>query len=1288
VALKLSVDAERDVSREGPLLARCRGAHVVEYVDHGLTREGQPFLALEWINGPDLEARLRQAPLSVQDTVAVGKSVAAALVTVHGACITHRDVKPGNILLPDGDCSRAKLGDLGMACVHDAGAAYVGCSQSQAALGSPHYTAPEQARAALSPGYGDVAAGRQPAVDLYALGATLFACLTGHPPHEAAHVMGLLAKLMLEAPPRLAEMRSDVPAELDALISSLLAKQPARRPASAAVVMQALQALALEAGPTAARDRSHELRERRLATMLLWQQRGEGQQAVDATVTRHGGTLQRLGSDTRAARFGGTDTSPAAVLRAAHCANQLAELLPDSRPVLATGYGEFTEASLAGDVIDCAIEMHLGRAEDDRAVLVDDSTAGLVAGRFPCQPRGPKLFALSGASEQRGEGLPMATAATARGCFGRKRELRSIAEHFELCCRQQQRRIMVVTGAPGQGKTLLCEHALAHIQHEQRDQEPARVLLARGQPDRADARFALLSQLLSSAMQLTLDRDGAQRRADILRFAAQHFADFEPSRRMQLAVFLGEILGAPFPEDTLPILKEVRRDPQAMFAQMQDAFEQTLAQLDRERPLLLMLDDLQWADSSSLRFIEGALRNLTKRAIFVLATLRPEGIRSLPESWTEPMLARLELRPLSRRACRQLIAEASPLHLDDRRTQQVIDLSAGNPLYLLEFLRFLEQGGQPDAVPGSVLALVGARLSGRADRERQLLRVASVLGERFWVGALAELLDWPHAEVWTTLDPLADAELIERRANCRFEGEVEYGFAHSLVREAAHATLLESDAPLLHLGTARWLEVHGESDAAVLAEHFRLGGFNSGASLWYGRAAEQALLANDLAGVLRHADGALGCGARGENAGRLEGLKGEALNWKGEHERAFHCAQRATALLAPGSDYWAEAIRQRVWAATYSERFSDVVLQCEQLLQHAGSSPSESFVVAAAHSVGPLNFLALGKEGRLRSAVQRWAPMHPQSHLVQGATGFMIGLTETHVETRVAAMQRAAAHYLVVGNHKMLSFCELNLFELLLHIGQYERAIRNWERACERGRRAGSDSENHYPSDLALAAWRSGRTVDLEDIERRIMSSDLAGWVRRYHTLRLAQLALEQGNCEAVLRLCATASADEANSTPAQSEATTGAGLPRGLPTVALAIKARVLLLQGRVQQGLEAAERAFADRHACETADLRDFLPGIRLAHAMALRAAGRVREARDHIGRAREVLLEEAASFSRPEFVQSFLHAIADHHLTLQLFDEWSQSPTADHGQGTGAGQVSSHASSELAPGDVNGE
>ncbi|MDH5673185.1 MAG: AAA family ATPase [Myxococcales bacterium] len=1250
VALKLAVDAEHDVSREGPLLARCRGTHLVEYVAHGISGEGQPFLALEWIGGPDLEARLRQAPLSVQDTVAVGKCVAAALMTLHGAGITHRDVKPGNILLPGGDCTRAKLGDLGMACLAGAERTDPACPQAKAALGTPHYTAPEQARVVLSPGDGDASEGRQPAVDLYALGATLFACLSGHPPHQAAHVMGVLAKLMLEAPPPLADLRGDVPAELDALIASLLAKQPAQRPPSAAAVMQALQTLSLQARPTAAVDQKRVPRERRLLTMLLWEQGAEDRQAVDAMVTRHGGALHRLGTGTRAACFGGGDAGSAAVLRAAHCANHLADLLPDCGPVLATGYGELSDASLAGDVIDRAIDMHLGRTKDDGAVLVDDATAGMVVGRFACEPRGPKLLALARSTVL--EAASAAPPSALRRCFGRNRELSSIAEQFEACRSRMRPRITLVAGAPGLGKSLLCDHALDQIQ---RAQAPVCVLTARGQVDRADARFALLSQWLSCAMELSLDRDEAQRRSQIVHWFDEHFASFEPAKRTQLAVFVGEILGTPFPDEALPILKDVRLEPQAMFGQMRDAFEQTIAHLGRDRPIVLALHDLQWADAPSLRFLDSALRNVTEQAIFVLANARPEGLEALPEAWTGPMLQRLDLRPLSRRACRQLVADAAPERLDERQVEQVIEQSAGTPLYVLEYLRFLQQGGETNAVPGSVLALVGARLSQRSTGERQLLRVASVLGDRFWVGALAEILGWPAIEVQMTLEPLADAELIERRGGSRFEGEVEYDFAHALVREASQATLQASDSPALHLGAARWLRAHGEPDASVLAEHFRLGDLNAEASIWYGRAAEQALLANDLEGVLRHADSALGCGADGAYAGRMASLKGEACNWKGEHERAFGCVEQAMSLLRPGSDHWAEALRHRVWASTFTDRGSDVLQQCELLLLHAGRTPSESIVVAAAHSVAPLNVVAPDEVGRLRNAVEGWAPRHAESHAVQAATHFMAGVMEPHPEIGMVAMQRAAAHSLVMGNYNVLSFCEFNLFSFLLALGRYKEALCSWEAARLRARKAGSNVDRLCPSDVAIASWRSGKEVELEEVEQEIISSEASGWERQYHMVCLAQLALEQGDYETTLRLCAESRAEPGDSTPTESTVT---GLS-GLPAVALAFEARALLAQGQLQPALAAAERAFANRDACVHADLTAFVPCLRLAYAMALRAAGQHRQALERLGEARDALLEYAASFSNPEFRQSYLHAIPDHHLTLQLFDEWSKAP-----------------------------
>jgi serine/threonine protein kinase len=104
--------------REAQLLAELSHPHIVRYVAHGRTADGALFLAMEWLHGEDLATRLaRPAPLAVAESVALARRVADALAVVHARGAVHRDVKPGNIFLPDGDPAAAKLLDFGVARV-------------------------------------------------------------------------------------------------------------------------------------------------------------------------------------------------------------------------------------------------------------------------------------------------------------------------------------------------------------------------------------------------------------------------------------------------------------------------------------------------------------------------------------------------------------------------------------------------------------------------------------------------------------------------------------------------------------------------------------------------------------------------------------------------------------------------------------------------------------------------------------------------------------------------------------------------------------------------------------------------------------------------------------------------------------------------------------------------------------------------------------------------------------------------------------------------------------------
>jgi len=199
----------------------------VRYISHGVTDGGDPFLAMEWLDGEDLGEWLKRDGLGAGQSVRLVRRVAEALGSAHARGVVHRDVKPNNLFLVGRDPERVKILDFGIARVQTAD----GMTRTGATLGTPGFMAPEQAR-----GSRDVDA----RADVFSLGCVLFQCLTGQPPFIGDTAMAVLAKILLEDAPRLATMRPDLPRELDELVARMLAKEPSARPPNGAAVATAL----------------------------------------------------------------------------------------------------------------------------------------------------------------------------------------------------------------------------------------------------------------------------------------------------------------------------------------------------------------------------------------------------------------------------------------------------------------------------------------------------------------------------------------------------------------------------------------------------------------------------------------------------------------------------------------------------------------------------------------------------------------------------------------------------------------------------------------------------------------------------------------------------------------------------------------------------------------------------------------------------------------------------------------------------------------------------------------
>jgi serine/threonine protein kinase len=239
VALKVvteSASAERRrlllarFEREAQVLARVRHPAVVPVFDVGISAEGDPYLVMDFVAGRTLERLTEDRPggLEVAKVVAWGATLAEALHACHLAGVTHRDVKPGNIIIDE--LGEARLVDFGVARDAEAGTRI---TKDDAMVGTISYMAPEQVTG------GEVG----PLADVWALGATLHHALTGTPPFEAGHPLMVLDLILRGPTPDPRAARPDLPVDVANVVVRCLRRDPTARFPSAATLAQELRLL-------------------------------------------------------------------------------------------------------------------------------------------------------------------------------------------------------------------------------------------------------------------------------------------------------------------------------------------------------------------------------------------------------------------------------------------------------------------------------------------------------------------------------------------------------------------------------------------------------------------------------------------------------------------------------------------------------------------------------------------------------------------------------------------------------------------------------------------------------------------------------------------------------------------------------------------------------------------------------------------------------------------------------------------------------------------------------------
>ncbi len=221
--------------REILLSARLQHPHILTVHDSGVTRSGQPWFTMPYVQGETLRARLRREhQLPLEEALRLAREVAGALQYAHEHDVVHRDIKPENILLSGG---HAMVADFGVARALDAdgteeGARLDSITKTGVIVGTPSYMSPEQAS-------GERVLG--PATDVYSLGAITYEMLAGEPPFMGVTAQATIAKMMTSLAPSVRQVRPAVPAGIDDAIRRALAPVPADRFPSAAAFAAALE---------------------------------------------------------------------------------------------------------------------------------------------------------------------------------------------------------------------------------------------------------------------------------------------------------------------------------------------------------------------------------------------------------------------------------------------------------------------------------------------------------------------------------------------------------------------------------------------------------------------------------------------------------------------------------------------------------------------------------------------------------------------------------------------------------------------------------------------------------------------------------------------------------------------------------------------------------------------------------------------------------------------------------------------------------------------------------------
>ncbi len=613
--------------------------------------------------------------------------------------------------------------------------------------------------------------------------------------------------------------------------------------------------------------------------------------------------------------------------------------------------------------------------------------------------------------------------------IGRDRPFRILTAAIERMTRKEGLKVFIIVGDVGIGKS-----RLLHEVERWLDASSLTPWLfkARADQQRQEQALSLVRDLFFYYFHIQ-ETDSSQTAREKLEHGIVNLLG---EKGREIAHYIGQLLGFDFSESEY--LQPFRNDPRALRSRAFDSMVEFFSQLAESAPLLFLLEDLHWADESSLNLLQHFREQGAHLRCVMMATVRPSFFERASEEWEQqlPGMKILRLEPLreedSHRLTQEILRKVSNLPLSFE--EMLVQHADGNPFYIEELIKmFIENGSivktesewlidtekvKAVRVPPSLVGVLQARLDRLTHEERLLLQRASVIGRVFWDDALCyiETQEPALGEITPLLRSLAQKELIYRRNQSAFAGSEEYLFRHALLRDVVYEQALKAQRRVHHRHAAQWLlnksGERAQAYAGILAEHFDLAGEANTAIDWYLRAGQSAT---------------------------------ETFMF----ESALEYLQRALTLmeLQPGDRRWIDALEQRAYVNYQLTRWQEALQDYQAMLKSATQLQDLPAQMRALHGLAQVNEIRGDYDAVLEAvaaAENRYDLLDPPN-LAEMAQILLEKSRSLYYQGKYAAAKTSAQRGLDAALESDASVQAARLYNVLGMVyvveGHYERAL-------------------------------------------------------------------------------------------------------------------------------------------------------------------------------------------------------------------------------------------------------